>query len=69
MTVAISLAGANPGHRDGQPYAFNLSVEGRLGDLVRKGTAAYRVPAEIEKRLEAVARSRRAPVDSAPRTR
>lgn len=56
VRVAVSLAGANPAHRGGQPYAFNLNVEGQLGDLVREGGAAYRVPAEIERRLEALSR-------------
>jgi hypothetical protein len=59
VKVAVSLAGANPEHRAGQPYAFNLSVEGHLADLVRKGSAAYRVPAEIERRLEALSRQKR----------
>ncbi len=54
VKVAVSLAGANPEHRQGQPYAFNLNVEGHLADLVRQGSAAYRVPAEIERRLEAL---------------
>ena len=59
VAVGISLAGVNPEHRDGQPYAFNLNVEGHLGDLVRKGTAAYRIPSEIEERLEAISRGDR----------
>jgi len=59
VKVAISLAGANPQHRDGQPYAFNLNLEGRLADLVRQGAAAYRVPAEIERRLEGLSQSGR----------
>ncbi len=59
VTLGISLAGANPEHRDGQPYAFNLNLEGQLGDLLRKGTAAYRIPTEIHKRLEAISQRNR----------
>lgn len=62
VSVAVSLAGANPAHRDGQPYVFNLNLEGRLADLVRKETAAYRIPGEIQKRLEAISRGE--PVDA-----
>jgi hypothetical protein len=67
VSVGISLAGANPAHREGQPYVFNLNLEGRLGDLVRKGSAAYRIPGEIQKRLEAI--SRGAAVDAAAPSR
>jgi hypothetical protein len=56
VKLAVSLAGANPEHRDGQPYAFNLNVEGQLGDLIRQGAAAYHVPDEIRRRLEAISR-------------
>jgi hypothetical protein len=55
VIVAVSLLGANPEHRDGQPYEFNLSVDGRLADLVRQSGAAYRIPAQIEQRLEKIA--------------
>ena len=51
MVVALSLLGANPEHRDAQPYEFNLNVDGRLGDLVRQSGAAYRIPAQIEEQL------------------
>lgn len=59
VTVALSLLGANPEHRDAQPYEFNLNVEGRLGDLVRQSEAAYQIPAEIEKRLSEIAEGSR----------
>jgi hypothetical protein len=59
VAVGVSLAGANPEHRDGQPYSFNLNLEGRLGDLVRKESAAYRIPTEIQKRLESISRDDR----------
>jgi len=51
VKVALSLAGANPDHRDGQPYEFNLNVDGRLADLVRQSGAAYQIPAQIEEKL------------------
>jgi hypothetical protein len=51
VVVALSLHGANPEHRDAQPYEFNLNVDGRLGDLVRESGAAYRIPAQIEEQL------------------
>jgi hypothetical protein len=59
IVVKISLSGANPQHRDGQPYNLNLSVDGRLGDLIRQGTAAYEVPERIEERLNEIAGGRR----------
>lgn len=58
VVVAVSLAGANPEHRDGQPYAFNLNVEGRLADLVRRGSASYEIPTRIEERLGELGRKR-----------
>jgi hypothetical protein len=59
VVVKISLSGANPRHRDGQPYDLNLNVDGRLGDLIRQGTAAYEVPERIEERLNEIAEGRR----------
>ena len=59
IVVKISLSGANPRHRDGQPYNLNLSVDGRLGDLIRQGTAAYEMPERIEERLNEIAEGRR----------
>ena len=55
VVVAISLLGANPEHRDGQPYEFNLNVDGRLVDLVRQSGAVYRIPAQIEAQLGEIA--------------
>ena len=59
IVVKISLSGASPRHRDGQPYNLNLSVDGRLGDLIRQGTAAYEMPERIEERLNEIAEGRR----------
>jgi hypothetical protein len=58
VVVNISLLGANPDYRDGQPYDFNLNVDGRLGDLIRRGSAAYKIPERIEERLRSIAEKR-----------
>jgi hypothetical protein len=58
VVVNISLVGANPDHRDGQPYDFNLNVDGRLGDLIRRGSAAYKIPERIDERLRGIAEKR-----------
>jgi hypothetical protein len=55
LVVNVALHGANPAHRGAQPYHLNLNVEGRLGDLVRQGSAAYQIPGRIEERLRALA--------------
>jgi hypothetical protein len=59
LRVQVSLSGANPGHRDAQPYELNLNVEGRLGDLIRQGSAAYQIPAKIERKLDEISGRRR----------
>ena len=59
LVVKVSLLGANPAHRDAQPYELNLNVDGRLADLVRQATAAYHIPDQIEQRLERIAAKRR----------
>ena len=58
LVVSISLAGANPAHRDGQPYNLNLNVDGRLADLVRQATSAYHIPARIQEKLSEIAEQR-----------
>jgi hypothetical protein len=50
--LAVHLGGSNPNYQGGRRVEFNLNVEARLGDLLRAGLAAYRVPEVIEKRLE-----------------
>lgn len=59
LVVAVSLSGANPEHRDGQPYNFNLNVDGRLADLIRQSTSAYQIPQRIEEKLDEIAAGRR----------
>jgi hypothetical protein len=46
------VVGVNPEFQGGRPLHYNLSVESRLADLLRKGAAVYQIPQEIEKRLE-----------------
>ena len=55
LVVQVALHGANPAHRDAQPYHLNLNVEGALGDLLRQGSAAYQIPDRIQERLRALA--------------
>ncbi|MBW2268118.1 MAG: YdbH domain-containing protein [Deltaproteobacteria bacterium] len=55
VNVALSLHGSNPEHRDGQPYEFNMNVDGQLGDMLRQSDAAYRIPLRIEERLGEIA--------------
>jgi hypothetical protein len=53
MQIALHVRGVNPGFQDGRPIELNLSLDAHLADLVRAGTASYRVPHEIEERLRA----------------
>jgi hypothetical protein len=52
VNVSIHLAGANPDYLAGHPIEFNLNIESRLVDLLQKATAVYRIPAEIERKLQ-----------------
>jgi len=52
VALALHLAGANPDYMDGHPVEFNLSIESRLTDLLRRGTAVYKLPQVIEERLQ-----------------
>ncbi|MCH7707740.1 MAG: YdbH domain-containing protein [Myxococcales bacterium] len=49
--VTFHIAGANPDYLDGHPVEFNLKLEAKLADLLRKSAASYEIPALIEKRL------------------
>jgi hypothetical protein len=51
VTVSVRLIGENPDRFEGQPVDFTLNIEAHLVDLLRKATAVYRIPAEIEQRL------------------
>jgi hypothetical protein len=52
LSVKVHARGRNPGYQQGRPVVLNLDVQARLADLVRAGQAAYRVPAEVEERVE-----------------
>jgi hypothetical protein len=52
IKIALRVAGVNPAFQDGRPLHYNLTVESRLADLLRKGAAVYQIPQEIEQRLE-----------------
>jgi len=54
VVLSIRLVGANPDYRDGHPIDFTLTVDSHLVDLLRKATAAYRIPGEVQKRIEAL---------------
>ncbi len=52
MKLVLRVVGVNPEFQDGRPLHYNLSIESRLADLLRKGAAVYKVPQEIEERLQ-----------------
>ena len=52
MKLVLHLVGVNPEFQDGRPLHYNLSIESRLADLLRKGAAVYKIPQEIEERLQ-----------------
>jgi hypothetical protein len=51
IEIRLHVRGRNPEYQSGRPVEFNLNVESRLADLLRREAASYRIPAEIEKRL------------------
>lgn len=53
VQLSLHLAGANPRYRDGQPVEFNLNLQARLVDLLRREQAAYRLADDIADRLGA----------------
>jgi hypothetical protein len=52
VNVSIRLVGKNPDRFEDRPVDFTLNLEAHLVDLLRKATAVYQIPAEIEKRLQ-----------------
>jgi len=54
MAMMLHIRGRNPGYQGGRPVVFNVNVEAPLAGLVRESRSTYRVPAAIEKRLEAM---------------
>jgi len=55
VEIRLHVRGRNPEYQDGRSVEFNLNVESRLVDLLRREAASYRIPAEIEKRLAEIA--------------
>jgi hypothetical protein len=58
VILSIRLMGANPDYLDGHPVDFTLTVDCHLVDLLRKATAVYRIPDEIQQRIEALSGGR-----------
>jgi len=54
VDIRLHVSGRNPEYQDGRPVEFNLNVDSRLADLLRREAATYRIPAEIEKRIGAI---------------
>jgi hypothetical protein len=52
MKLVLRLVGVNPQFQEGRPLHYTLSLESRLADLLRQGVAAYRIPQQIEERLQ-----------------
>jgi len=55
VEIRLHLRGSNPDYQRGRPVVFNLNVESRLADLLRREAASYRIPAEVERRLGEIA--------------
>ena len=55
VEIRLHVSGRNPEYQSGRPVEFNLNVESRLADLLRREAASYRIPAEIDKRLVEIA--------------
>jgi hypothetical protein len=54
LNVAVRVVGRNPNFENGRPVHLNVNVEAQLGDLVKVGQAAYRVPGEVEERVKRI---------------
>jgi len=52
ILLSLRLIGVNPEYQDGRPVHFNLNVESRLADILRRSSAAAGIPREIEERLQ-----------------
>ena len=51
VQIGLHLRGVNPEYQGGRPVEFNLNLESELVDLLRRESAAYSIPASIERRL------------------
>jgi hypothetical protein len=54
LQLAVRVSGNNPNFQQGRAVRLNVNVEARLGDLVKVGQAAYRVPGEVEERVKRI---------------
>jgi hypothetical protein len=50
--LGLHISGANPNFYNGYPVEFNLTLSGKLDEVLRKGLAGYRLPSMIEERLK-----------------
>ncbi len=52
LKVGLSIEGHNPDVYDGYPIAFNLTLTGALGELVRQNVRAYTIPDRIQGNID-----------------
>ncbi len=52
LTVGIQLNGSNPTVLEGFPIKLNVNAEAPLVEMIRQGTIGYRIPDEIERRIQ-----------------
>ncbi|OFX12146.1 MAG: hypothetical protein A2516_10170 [Alphaproteobacteria bacterium RIFOXYD12_FULL_60_8] len=52
MDLSLALAGHNPQVYGGYPLEFNLTVEGRLAEVLSQGLRSYQIPDKIQKSME-----------------
>lgn len=50
--LGLHISGSNPSFYDGYPVEFNLTLSGKLDEVLRKGLAGYRLPSTIEEQLK-----------------
>ncbi len=50
--LGLHISGSNPSFYNGYPVEFNLTLSGKLDEVLRKGLAGYNLPATIEERLK-----------------
>ena len=58
LAIGLHVRGVNPGFENGRLIELTLNLESHLADLVRAGTAAYRVPERVEQRIREKAEGR-----------
>jgi len=49
--LGLHISGSNPSFYNGYPVEFNLTLSGKLDEVLRKGLAGYRLPSIIQERL------------------